>query len=416
MNENVSAFLQYGYLPQRGGTISSLPFDIDILRSTHTISDKNSSEDYLIEKGAELLHNALTSSIASGSNKHVVPLSGGLDSRAILGALLDRGLGEQIVTVTFGTPGTYDYDIGNLIGESISVKHKSINLNNVKVEQEVLYKTIQNGTDWTFLFDAFYNSIIRKEFGKDCVYWSGFMGGELAGSHLTKKPVTNFKRAKEIFADKNALPNANIYKHPEFDRVSVLPEKPLIDRDVLSYLEQLDFSIRQTQYIQPTVITSNFEYQAPFLTEEWIQFILGVPRQYRIGMKLYKQILRRLWPDLFNLPTETNYGLPLTATDHQIFFRKLLRAGLSQARRFFPWFPWPPRRSTNYIDFDEAIRFREDYQTLVRNSLTNLNQRPIADWIDNDSLWRIHQSKNRDLAYPLLLLTALDLNLRVEGR
>ena len=44
---------------------------------------------------------------------HIVPLSGGLDSRAILGGLLDAGLKDQITTVTFGTLGTWDYDIGS---------------------------------------------------------------------------------------------------------------------------------------------------------------------------------------------------------------------------------------------------------------------------------------------------------------
>ena len=41
----------------------------------------------------------------------MVPLSGGLDSRTILAALLEAGLKDRITTVTYGTPGTWDYDI-----------------------------------------------------------------------------------------------------------------------------------------------------------------------------------------------------------------------------------------------------------------------------------------------------------------
>lgn len=415
MNKRISAFLQYGYLPQRGGTVSSLPFDIDILSSACSISDESRGEDQLVERGAKILYDVLTSTTASYDKTHVIPLSGGLDSRAILGGLLDRGLEKQIITVTFGVPGTYDYDIGNLVGKSVGVEHKSINLNEIEVKEDLLCKGIRNGGDWTFLFDRFYNSIIRKRFGKNCVYWSGFMGDPLAGSHLKDEPVTDFERAKQLFVKANSFPNVDAYKHPQFDPISVLPEKPITNQRAISHLEQLDFSIRQAHYIQPTVTAPNFEYQTPFLTEEWIQFIMNVPRRYRKGMRLYKQILQRLWPDLFNLPTETYSGLPLTAARHQIFLRELLRKGLSRARGFFPWFPWSPKQSMNYIDFDEAIRSREDYRTLVQNSLTNLSQRSIVDWIDIDSLWQTHQSRYRDLGYPLLLLTALELNIKVNG-
>jgi asparagine synthetase B (glutamine-hydrolysing) len=415
MDDKIGAFLHYGYLPQGGGTVSSFPFDIDLLTSSSSNPYKEYSESHLVEEGAKRLHDALTSAPKRSEKTHVIPLSGGLDSRAILGGLIDAGLTDNIVTVTFGTPGTFDYDIGNAVGQSVEVTHRKINLNDVEVTEELLLETLRNGPEWTFLFDAFYNRIVTREFGEESVYWSGFMGDPLAGSHLGTGPTTNFEEEQKVFSKKNKLPNVSVYKRSSFDPIRVLPDEPLVDANKLSYGEQLDFAIRQTQYIRPTVLVPEFEYRTPFLNEQWVKFIVNVPRRYRTGMYLYKKILIKLWPELFKLPTETYSGLPLTAGKHRVIFRQLVEASMSRMKQYIPWLPWPSDRGINYVDFASAIRTRSDFQSVVRSCITNLEQRGVVDWIDINSLWRTHQSGERDLAYPLLLLTALELNLIAGG-
>jgi len=61
--------------------------------------------------------------------KHVVPISGGLDSRAILASLLKFTEAANIYTYTFGTPSTFDYEIGNLIAKETGTMHTSFPLN-----------------------------------------------------------------------------------------------------------------------------------------------------------------------------------------------------------------------------------------------------------------------------------------------
>ena len=60
--------------------------------------------------------------------KHIIPLSGGWDSRAILGALLERVDKNMVETVTFGAPGQLDYEIGIKVAGWAGVNHKAINL------------------------------------------------------------------------------------------------------------------------------------------------------------------------------------------------------------------------------------------------------------------------------------------------
>ena len=69
------------------------------------------------------------------SNRDIlVPLSGGFDSRFIVGSLLNFVNANEINTYTVGIPGTLDYEIGNKIAEYTGTKHISINLNEHKYE------------------------------------------------------------------------------------------------------------------------------------------------------------------------------------------------------------------------------------------------------------------------------------------
>lgn len=70
----------------------------------------------------------------------IVPLSGGLDSRAILGALIDAGLRDQITAVTLETPGTRDNVIGICVAKRIVVRHETIDLPQVPLKQKMLEK------------------------------------------------------------------------------------------------------------------------------------------------------------------------------------------------------------------------------------------------------------------------------------
>ena len=90
------------------------------------------SEPALIDQGVA----AIKARFQEADNgTHIVPLSGGLDSRAILAGLLDRGLKDQIIATTYGTPGTYDYDIGCRVAKKIGVKHKAFDLSTCKPQR-----------------------------------------------------------------------------------------------------------------------------------------------------------------------------------------------------------------------------------------------------------------------------------------
>jgi asparagine synthetase B (glutamine-hydrolysing) len=59
-------------------------------------------------------------------------LSGGLDSRTLLGGLLKFTSADNIKTFTYGLPGTFDFEIGRDISKRFGVQNFSLNFNDVE--------------------------------------------------------------------------------------------------------------------------------------------------------------------------------------------------------------------------------------------------------------------------------------------
>ena len=70
----------------------------------------------------------------------VVPISGGLDSRAILSGLLEFTDASCIHTCTFGLPKTFDFEIGNRVAAFAGTKHTSFDLSQYTFDNEVLFE------------------------------------------------------------------------------------------------------------------------------------------------------------------------------------------------------------------------------------------------------------------------------------
>ena len=59
----------------------------------------------------------------TGLDSVVIPISGGLDSRFLLGCALELLEPEQITTMTFGHPNSLDMNVGNAIAKKVGVRH-----------------------------------------------------------------------------------------------------------------------------------------------------------------------------------------------------------------------------------------------------------------------------------------------------
>lgn len=88
--------------------------------------DLDDPEGEVRELGERLLR--ATERAVSGKGRLLVPLSGGLDSRAILGAVLECKPASDILAVTFGMPGTFDFEIGARLARETGLAHRALDV------------------------------------------------------------------------------------------------------------------------------------------------------------------------------------------------------------------------------------------------------------------------------------------------
>ena len=144
--QNLNSFLKLGYF------LDYKNKDISINVSNIDKQKYQDIEEYeLIKIGSKLWKESICSNFDT-NQKHLVPISGGLDSRAILSALLEHTEAKNIYTYTFGTPNTLDYDVGNYVSKKLGTKHTSFDLTQYNFNQKELEDISKRVNFQTILF------------------------------------------------------------------------------------------------------------------------------------------------------------------------------------------------------------------------------------------------------------------------
>ncbi|NBB78372.1 MAG: hypothetical protein GVY36_02855 [Verrucomicrobia bacterium] len=397
-SEEINAFLEYGYLPE-----SEISISPNILWAAR----QEEVTENLVKHGVTALKSAFASAVKETpiNALHVLPLSGGLDSRTILAALLEHVDPSRIQTVTFGIPGTYDFELGQRVASRAGVNSRVIDLNEFDWSEQELLSCAKKCKRPTLIFERAINAYAWDQFsGDNVVYWSGYMGDPLAGGHLPVTPIDTWEKSLERFALNNRAVASNLTSN-EFDPLSVLPKEPLDEG--LEFVEQLDFGVRQPCYIKPTVI--NPGAQTPFLREEWVSFILRVPRRQRVRRRLYKDIVTAAYPNLFSIPTEASQGLKITAPRWQVEATRYAEAIKRRVLKVVGIRSL--RRTTNYLDFEVALR--KEMKPLIIQQLRDLKDRGIVEWIDVGDIWKKHLA-GKDLTDEIHVLVSLEFFLKAQ--
>jgi len=369
----------------------------------------NAQEEDLIRLGVQKLIAAIEKNFESNKN-NVVPLSGGLDSRAILGGLMLCCEVRDINTYTFGTPGTLDYDIGNLVAKKTGTNHMAFPLTEYGYSMDELLDISRRIDHQTVLFHHPPVWKLDKAYG-DGVIWSGFMGDPLAGSHLGKKPYTTLDEVKKNFVEENTYVKSIRLDQAKdedfFDHIET--PNPIIESITLK--EQIDFHNRQLKYVVPHVLMKGYQYKTPFLDSDWSTFILSVDDNLRRNQYLYKKIVLRAFPEVFKYPTKTTGGARINAGKPTLFFHRVKNRIQRELSENFSSVPAP---HINYLDFNKAIRERDDLRTIIHDNIMDLKSRGVVPWIDIDGIWNRHLARKKNHADALLVLASLEIHLKSE--
>jgi asparagine synthetase B (glutamine-hydrolysing) len=129
---NLNTFLDFGYFLKYDNAQRLIDY-----ASADPGSLKNLNDRELLTMGCDLFQKAIDEQFVPG-REVCVPLSGGIDSRAILGGLLKCTEAKSIHTYAFGVPGAWDYEFEKIVAESVGTKHTQIDLNEYIYTQDEL--------------------------------------------------------------------------------------------------------------------------------------------------------------------------------------------------------------------------------------------------------------------------------------
>jgi len=408
LNNQIEHNLYYGYNP--GCDQSGLP---DYINASLN-KEKNTDETVLVDQGYDTLRTAISDELNdSDSETHIVPLSAGLDSRTLLALLLEHPDldSKQLQTVTFGTPGTWDYEIGQQVAATAGVQNYTVDLTSESFdwsisELEAYARTLSSPTR---VFEGFVNWTIAEKF-EGATFWSGFMGDLTAGAHQPTNPREDWDTACEYFSSWNK--RTNLLSSNDYNPTSALPDDPYFPHNVLSYEEQLDYAHRQQCFIKPIVLPHPDRYCTPFTHPKWLSFSLNLPTNYRADRYLFKQIVTKKFPLLFELPTDAAGGYPLTASSSQ----RIIGTARRRIRRKIMDLLNRPHDSLsiNYVDFDKKFRQSCQLKESAKFLIEELETRDIDLSIEPHVLWEQHQ-KGQNRSTELRILCSIELYIRARS-
>jgi asparagine synthetase B (glutamine-hydrolysing) len=403
-------FLYLSYIPnwsEAGLAWLNCDFDCEF-------GDGVEDEAWWVNEGVKALKNTMAEQIAVTDNRvmHVIPLSGGLDSRAILGGLLENLPGSQIVSATYGIPGAWDFEIAKLITRKFGIRHEVFDLTNEKWDVDELIKAASNLRYPVSVHQYYVRRKINDHFGEDCVYWSGLMGDSLAGSYLPKTPNTDKRKAVGRFVNTAPTPN---YKSQLFqdEMIEVMLDKCPWNRlynKKFTLDQQIDMGVRQNFLHRPIVIVDGFDFKTPFLTQTWGNFMINVPYKWLLDFYLYKRIITESYKELSRLPARGNAGMPIPAPKAVIVLGKVIQRIKPYIIRRDQFYSDP---RTNYINWTASLRHRGSFQDSIYTTLQDLKMRQIFDDEDLDSWWQDHLDRKTDYTTLLMNLSSLELLIKV---
>lgn len=375
---------------------------------------------------AQLFDEVMTKLLAraNGASGCVVPLSGGWDSRILLGAALEHFPRSAIRTFSYGTPGQLDYEIGRKIAESVGVAHEAIDLSQWQLDWDELLMSVRTAP-WTYSPDVLFNRacITRICDPENDILLSGFLGDVITGGHLY-----DFSSEDELyryFFKKQQREKSVWLAEPSYD-----PQAEASDFAGLGTGEVLDIAFRQLNCVLPIVTGQKGIVEPigavdgrasglplflmPFSNQRWIRYWLAVPNRYKLKQSLYLQFLKHKYPALAELPSKNRLGH--SSQDWLGYQCARIRVkARTELNKLWPSVVQPYLGNLNYVDHAGFFRTRDDYQTVLSRAVKYLKDHDVTPWLDIQKLVDEHMSRKVNRQHALWLLIGLALNLAVEA-
>ena len=368
------------------------------------------SFDEAVEESARLLGQAIK--MRSNDDYHTgLFLSGGLDSRTILG-IIDR---RPIPTLTYGLKNCRDVYYANKIAKAARSDHHWFDLPNGNwvLENFDFHLDLTEGFhSWIHAHGISTLSSARQLMDINLTGWGGgmvmgkrfiepWLYSAVDDAALTTHFFYNFNQEytwPSITESEERL----LYQQPLGDQLQGLAYdafreelQPYMDfrRDVKGeyfYLRNHEWRLTLNFVI---FTRSHVEVRVPYYDYDLFDFMHSLPAEFRMQQRIFRPVMQKMLPELTKIPYEYDEFLPTTNT-----FLRSTHAGVVKFKRKFNRHVWNifPEHFTLYADYQNYLRdeLREWGEQILYDQKTA--EREIFDPSFLKTLMKRHLSRMED--------------------
>lgn len=369
--------------------------------------------------------------------RYGIALSGGLDSRSVLGAI-DKERREGLITFTFGLPGCDEAKIAEVISRIAGAKHIFIPISPNEVlspyPEQVVYLTEGmfpiHTSHQLFAFEKMKPYID--------VFLNGAMIGELLGSSQLTIPLQKqvfrakndaelveiLNKRRRIFSD-NAL--AELLAADYYHRIKEIPlqsVKSSLPQGAGHPANKYDYVITQN-YIRRSMFMAGC-YIAQNMVENVmsvyhngiIDAILKIPPELRANYHIRRRFLKKLAPDLARAP----YNYTMIRADAPLILWKPALIYSQYAKQVLERLIWRVSREKIYLankrDYApvyEWLRVNQNWRKFARDTLL-ANDTCLKDFCQQEYIQTLiaeHETGKANHFHKINVLLTLELFLRM---
>ncbi len=275
-------------------------------------------DEYVKDRGRRYYQNALSELIVKAvrsrintSHKYGILLSGGFDSRTILGCVLQEKKNAEIKTISWGKDENLPYSDG-LIAKNLAQKFE-IDHTFYKLKAREFPRYLKN---FIYLSDGMTDAcanypeslkifeMIRDDLnidiilrGDECFGWISSAFNERTMFHTLGINLINEVPVYQRIFREEKLKELGMRMTSQLKNLSSkIHLQKIHNRKDFFYLDQ-----RLKNYLNPLNYVKSIEIEVrnPFIDNNILDFLITLPDKYRIGKSLYMKTVQEMFPKIF---------------------------------------------------------------------------------------------------------------------
>lgn len=326
-------------------------------------------EDEIVEELGKLWLQAVERRM-QGKARIGLSLSGGLDSRAIAGAISPKYY--PIHAVTFGKSDCDDYKIAKRVANILGIEHHFVKITGGKwfsgIEKTVYITDGLGNVVHQHSWDAI--DVMKNYFD---IHLSGLGAALISGIYLDNAilSTTNMEQYCNIVFKKMNSGNITLKNEEKFydqnivKSFSGISQKSMVTsvKEIISDPEYSDYFFinnknRKWSLIGPFYSQIKLENRMPFFDNDFIEFVYSLPNELRFNHYIYNKMLLKFFPKTYKSIPWQKTGLPIGTNKNIQIIHHYYHGGQSRVNRLLQVMGLPSlfNDSRNYVDYNSWMR------------------------------------------------------------